>query len=142
MSAVLVDTNVLLDVATQDPTWARWSADALEHCASTGVLVINAIIYAEVSVGFERIEDLDSALPLDIYQREAIPYEASFLAAKCFVRYRKRGGAKSTPLPDFFIGAHAAVRGYTLLTRDAQRFRTYFPRLTVIAPTGGAKSAR
>jgi predicted nucleic acid-binding protein len=138
VSAVLVDANVLLDVATQDPTWSIWSADALERCASTGRLVINAIIYAEVSVGFERIEDLDAALPLDVYQREAVPYEASFLAGKCFVRYRRRGGAKSTPLPDFFIGAHAAVRGYALLTRDARRFRTYFPKLPIISPADGS----
>lgn len=136
MSAVLVDANVLLDVATQDPTWVAWSADALERCASAGRLVINTIIYAEVSVGFDRIEDLDAALPLDVYQREAVPYEASFLAGKCFVRYRRRGGAKSVPLPDFFIGAHAAVRGYALLTRDARRFRTYFPRLKIISPAG------
>ena len=136
MRRVLVDSNVLLDVATDDPTWAAWSAEALERIADEALLVINPIVYAEVSVGFARIEDLEAALPADLFVREPLPYEAAFLAGKCFLDYRRRGGKKRSPLPDFYIGAHAAVAGYRLLTRDAARHRTYFPRLEVIAPDG------
>ena len=96
--------------------------------------MINPIIYAEVSINFERIEDLDSALPLDFFRRDALPWEAAFLAGKCFVRYRRSGGTRRSPLPDFYIGAHAAIRGMTLLTRDAGRYRTYFPRLELLTP--------
>ena len=135
MSSVLVDTNVLLDIATRDPQWEEWSAKALDECASRSLLVINPIIYAEVSVGYERIEDLDAALPSDIYKREPLPFEASFLAGKCYARYQRHGGARSSTLPDFFIGAHAAVRGYSLLTRDVRRYRSYFPTVTLIAPS-------
>jgi predicted nucleic acid-binding protein len=134
MDAVLVDSNVLLDVATNDPTWGHWSADALERTADAAILVINPLVYAEVSIGFDRIEDLEAALPIDLYRREELPYEAGFLAGKCFLRYRRAGGQKRSPLPDFYIGAHAAVAGYRLLTRDATRFRTYFPNLALIAP--------
>jgi hypothetical protein len=130
----LVDSNVLLDVLTNDPTWEAWSGDRLAECADRGALVINPIIYAEVSVRFDRIEDLEAALADASIERRHVPYEAAFLAGKCFLRYRSRGGRKTTALPDFFIGAHAAVEGWTLLTRDAARFRTYFPRLAVIAP--------
>ena len=98
--------------------------------------MINPIIYAEVSVRFARIEELEEALPADLFRREPLPWEAAFLAGKCFLRYRKGGGAKRSPLPDFYIGAHAAVRGATLLTRDASRYRSYFPTLRVIAPNG------
>jgi predicted nucleic acid-binding protein len=131
---VLVDSNVLLDVATDDREWASWSAEALARAADEGMLAINPIIYAEVSVGFERIEDLEAALPPDIYRRDPLPYEAAFLAGKSFLAYRRRGGRRTLPLPDFYIGAHAAVAGYRLLTRDAARYRTYFPRVGVIAP--------
>lgn len=134
MSAILVDSNVLLDVATEDPTWSIWSAEALERAADEAILVINALIFAEVSVGFDRIEDVNEALPPSLYRREPLPYEAGFLAGKAFVRYRRRGGRRRTPLPDFYIGAHAAVAGYRLLTRDAARFRTYFPTVELIAP--------
>ncbi len=134
MDAVLVDSNVLLDVATSDPTWGDWSAEALERSADSASLVINPLVYAEVSIGFDAIEDLERALPVDLYRREALPYEAGFLAGKCFLRYRRAGGQKRSPLPDFYIGAHAAVAGYRLLTRDATRYRSYFPNLALIAP--------
>jgi predicted nucleic acid-binding protein len=131
---VLVDSNVLLDVLTEDPVWFDWSSSALEECAESAVLVINPIIYSEVSVRFERIEELDDALPVDVFRRDPLPWEAGFLAGKCFLRYRKTGGARRSPLPDFYVGAHAAVRGATLLTRDASRYRSYFPTVTLIAP--------
>ncbi|MEO8622629.1 MAG: type II toxin-antitoxin system VapC family toxin [bacterium] len=134
MTDVLVDSNVLLDVLTEDPTWFDWSASALEEHAETSVLMINPIIYAEVSVRFERIEELEEALPANRFRREALPWAAGFLTGKCFLRYRQRGGTRRSPLPDFYIGAHAAVLGATLLTRDASRYRTYFPSLRVIAP--------
>ena len=134
MDAVLVDSNVLLDVATNDPTWSDWSGRTLERTADEAILVINPLVYAEVSIGFAAIEDLEVALPLDLYRREDLPYEAGFLAGKCFLRYRRGRGLKRSPLPDFYIGAHAAVAGYRLLTRDARRYRTYFPNLLLIAP--------
>lgn len=134
MRELLVDSNVILDVVTADAAWFDWSATHLARLADQYVFVINPIIYAEVSIGFDRIEDLDAALPLDFFRREALPWEAAFLAGKCFVRYRRAGGAKRSPLPDFFVGAHATVRGMPLLTRDAARYRSYFPRLTLVAP--------
>jgi predicted nucleic acid-binding protein len=134
MTAVLVDSNVLLDVMTEDPKWSEWSSSALARCADTSILVVNPIIYAEVSVRFTAIEDLEEALPKPMFERRSIPWEAAFLAGKCFVRYRRAGGQKTAPLPDFFIGAHAAVEGLELLTRDISRYRTYFPTLTLIAP--------
>jgi hypothetical protein len=134
MTAVLVDSNVLLDVSTEDPVWGDWSAAILRQTADESILVINPLVYAEVSIGFDTIEDLESALPRDIYRREDLPYEAAFLAGKAFLRYRRGGGAKRSPLPDFYIGAHAAVAGYSLLTRDASRYRTYYPALDLIAP--------
>ena len=134
MTTVLVDSNVLLDVATGDPMWGAWSSAALERTSDEAILVINPLVYAEVSVGFPAIEDLEAALPADLYRREDLPYAAAFLAGKCFLQYRRGGGSKRSPLPDFYIGAHAAVAGYRLLTRDATRYRTYFPRLELIAP--------
>lgn len=134
MIPVLVDSNVLLDVVTADPTWGTWSSAALERTADEAILVINALIYAEVSIGFASIEALEEALPPDLCRREHLPYEAAFLAGKAFLRYRQAGGTSRTPLPDFYIGAHAAVAGYRLLTRDETRYRTYFPTLELIAP--------
>ncbi len=134
MTPVLVDSNVLLDVATGDPVWGTWSGSTLERTADHAVLVINPLVYAEVSIGFETIEELESALPADVYRWEDLPYEAAFLAGKSFLAYRREGGTKRSPLPDFYIGAHAAVAGYRLLTRDATRYRTYFPKLQLIAP--------
>jgi predicted nucleic acid-binding protein len=130
----MVDSNVLLDVVTDDPTWGGWSSESLEQAADEAVLVINALIYAEVSIGFASIEALEEVLPSDLYRRERLPYEAAFLAGKAFLRYRAAGGGKHSPLPDFYIGAHAAVAGYRLLTRDQARYRTYFPTLELIAP--------
>jgi predicted nucleic acid-binding protein len=135
VSAVLVDSNVLLDVAVDDPAWGEWSAATLRRVADEAILVINAVVYGEVSVGYPSIEELDAALPVDLFRRDAIPYEAAFLAGKAFMGYRRRGGARRAPLPDFYIGAHAAVAGYRLLTRDARRYRTYFPKLELIAPS-------
>ena len=132
--ATLVDSSVILDIVTGDPAWAEWSEGALARARDDGLLVINPIVYAEVSTGFDRIEDLDEAVPADDFQREALPYEAGFVAGKAFLAYRRRGGQKRSPLPDFYIGAHAAVRTYRLLTRDAARYQTYFPTLTLIAP--------
>jgi predicted nucleic acid-binding protein len=134
MGVVLVDSNVSLDVLTEDARWLAWSADALAHAAERDVLVINPIIYAEVSVRFERIEELEEALPATFFRREALPWEAEFLAGKCFLAYRRRGGPRRSPLPDFYVGAHAAVRAMPLLTRDAARYQTYFPTLSLIAP--------
>ncbi|MDA8202484.1 MAG: type II toxin-antitoxin system VapC family toxin [Chloroflexi bacterium] len=134
MTPVIVDSNVLLDVVTADPTWGAWSSRSLERAADESILVINALIYAEVSIGFASIEALEEALPPDLYRREHLPYEAAFLAGKAFLRYREAGGARRSPLPDFYVGAHAAVAGYRLLTRDRARYRTYFPTLELIAP--------
>jgi predicted nucleic acid-binding protein len=131
---VLVDSNVLLDVITEDAEWGAWSAEQLEQAAEDSVLCINPIIYAEVSIGFERVEELDEALPPEHFRREPLPWSGGYLAGKCFLAYRKRGGERRSPLPDFYIGAHAAIEGMTLLTRDARRYRTYFPRLSLIAP--------
>jgi predicted nucleic acid-binding protein len=124
MTAIMVDSNVLLDLMTEDTRWLSWSAEAVEKAADRFRLVINPIIYAEVSIRYSRIEDLEAALPKAMLDREAIPFEAAFLAGKCFLAYRQRGGTKHLPLPDFFIGAHAAVAGYRLLTRDAARYRS------------------
>jgi predicted nucleic acid-binding protein len=131
---VLVDSNVILDVATNDVRWYEWSAKALEAAAERSTLVVNPIVYAEVSIGYKTIEELEQSLPSSVFRREPLPYEAAFLAGKAFLRYRKRGGGKKAPLPDFYIGAHAAIAGYRLLTRDAARYRTYFPTVEVIAP--------
>lgn len=133
MAEVLVDSNVLLDVVTEDQRWFGWSSDSLSRCAEEATLVVNPIIFAEVSIGFDRIEDLDELLA-DVVHRAPLPWEAAFLAGKAFVRYRKRGGRRSSTLPDFYIGAHAAVAGMALLTRDAARYRTYFPDVRLIAP--------
>ncbi|HEV2089086.1 MAG TPA: type II toxin-antitoxin system VapC family toxin, partial [Cryptosporangiaceae bacterium] len=102
--------------------------------ADSAVLLINPLIYAEVSVGFRQREVLDRSLPTDLLHREALPYDAAVLAGKCFLAYRRSGGTKTSPLPDFYIGAHAAVAGYRLLTRDARRYRTYFPKVTILTP--------
>jgi predicted nucleic acid-binding protein len=130
----LVDANVLLDVLTDDPVWADRSGSALARVADRARLAINPIVYAEVSIGFERIEELDDALPKETFARLPLPWAAAFLAGKCFVRYRRSGGARRSPLPDFYIGAHAAVEGFPLLTRDEGRYRTYLPRLELITP--------
>jgi predicted nucleic acid-binding protein len=131
--AVLVDSNVLLDLFDARCEWFAWSKDAVRKAAERANLVINPVIYAEVSVGYDRIETIDALLPA-ILRREHISFEAAFLAGKAYQAYRRRGGLRNSPLPDFFIGAHAAVAGYELLTRDGARYRTYFPSLRLIAP--------
>ena len=134
MTGTLVDSDVILDVLTDDAEWGDWSAVMLADSARNGPLAINPIIYAEVSVRFELIEDLDDALPESYYRRLPLPFEAAFLTGQCFLKYRKRGGTRPTPMPDFYIGAHAALADLTLLTRDAKRYRDYFPKLRIIAP--------
>jgi len=131
---VMVDSCVLLDIFTEDLRWVDWSSAALAGQADRGMLVLNPVIYAEVSIRFDRIEELESLLPPDVFSCDPIPREAAFLAGKCFLKYRQRGGAKTTPLPDFFIGAHALVAGMSLVTRDVRRFADYFPALDLIAP--------
>ena len=129
-----MDSNVLLDVFSEDPAWFDWSSEALSRMAETSTLVVNPIVYAEVSARFATIEELEEALPADRFARESLPWEAAFLAGKCYVAYRRRGGERRSSLPDFYIGAHAAVRGMTLLARDASRYRTYFPKLELVSP--------
>lgn len=131
---ILVDSNVLLDIATEDRVWCEWSSETLGRHAEEDTLWINPIIYAEVSVGFAAIEELDAALGGEYFRRSQLPWEAGFLAGKCFLAYRRRGGVRRSPLPDFYIGAHAAVAGMSLLTRDPTRYRTYFPKLSLISP--------
>ena len=134
MTGVLIDSNVLIDVLGEDPQWFEWSSHALARCADASVLVINPVIYAEVSIRFKTIEELEDALPKSMFERRDIPWEAAFLAGKCLVKYRRAGGRKEAPLPDFFIGAHAAVEKLDLLTRDAARYGAYFPTVKLIAP--------
>jgi predicted nucleic acid-binding protein len=134
VTPVLVDSNVLLDVTSANEQWGPWSAASLERLADEAILVINPVVYGEVSVRYSSIEEVDQALPSDHFRRDDIPYAAAFLAGKVFLEYRRRGGFKQAPLPDFYIGAHAAVAGFRLLTRDARRYRTYFPKLELIAP--------
>jgi predicted nucleic acid-binding protein len=132
--AVLVDTNVVVDYLNQEGDWFDWSAAMLGEAFGRGPVAINPIIYAEVASGYDAIEDVEAALPRDYFTYLDLPWEAAFLAAKCAERSRRRGGAARRHSRDFFIGAHAAVAGMTLLTRDARRYRTYFPKLKIIAP--------
>jgi predicted nucleic acid-binding protein len=131
----LVDSNVLLDIMTEDPTWADWSAITLARAAETGPLYINPVIFSEVSIRFTTVEALEDALSPSDYRRQPIPWAAAFLAGKAFLDYRRNSGTKRSPLPDFFIGAHAAIADLDLLTRDLGRYRTYFPTVNVISPT-------
>ncbi len=122
MMEILVDSSVILDIVTEDENWFAWSAETLADCARSNILAVNPIIYAEVSIGFEKVEELDAALPSTYFRRLPLPWEAAFLAGKCFLDYRRKGGR------------HAEISGMTLLTRDATRYRTYFPALKIIAP--------
>jgi predicted nucleic acid-binding protein len=131
--SVLVDSNVILDILTLDPVWRDWSDHTLREVANSNRIVINAIVFAEVSVRFSRIEDANAALN-PVLEREDIPFEAGFLAGKVFSAYRRRGGTRTSLLPDFLVGAHAAVKRYDLLTRDVARYRRYFPTVRLIAP--------
>jgi predicted nucleic acid-binding protein len=134
MKGVLVDSNVILDVFSNDTKWADWSEGALEELGAAHRLFINPIIYAEVSIGFECIEELESALRPTGFILIDIPKEALFLAGKVFLKYKKRRGNRRSPLPDFFIGAHAAIMELALLTRDAQRYHSYFPSVRLVSP--------
>jgi predicted nucleic acid-binding protein len=131
---VLVDTNVLLDVLQDDPQWAEWSQGELESASLTNSVAINAVIYSELSLAFERIEDLEAVLTEASLSLAPIPREALFLAGRAFLAYRRRQGTKQSVLPDFYIGAHAAVDGLDILTRDVTRYRTYFPTVKLICP--------
>ena len=134
MQGILVDSNVILDIFTEDENWFSWSSQQLKYYAEQTHLIINPIIYAEVSVKFSKIEELEEVLSADFFTRNQLPWEAAFLAGKAFQKYRQSGENKILPLPDFFIGAHALVSGFALLTRDKARYSKYFPNLSIIAP--------
>jgi predicted nucleic acid-binding protein len=134
MSGTLVDSNVLIDVLGDSARWGTRSEKAIRAAGADGPLVINEVIYAEVSVRYADTDELDLDLPIDYFQREHTPWPAAFLAGKAFLAYRQKGGRRLSPLPDFFIGAHAAITGLRLLTRDPRRYRTYFPTVELIAP--------
>ena len=130
----LFDTNVLLDIATADPVWLPWSEEQFRTAAAQGPILINPIIYAELAPAFATADDLDRWLDPAVFQRLPLPYAAGWLAAQAFVKYRRGGGARTSPLPDFYIGAHAEAENRTLVTRDAARYRSYFPDVVLIAP--------
>jgi len=134
MKGVLVDSNIVLDVFLNDPKWADWSESKLDKYDQLGILYINSIVYSEISIGFKRIEDLESAIAKAGLQMLEIPKEALFLAGKVYLKYKKRKGTKRTPLPDFFIGAQAAVQNLDLITRDVSRYQSYFPTVKLITP--------
>ena len=134
MTDTLVDTNILLDVNGEESEWQAWSRDMMVDAADRGDLIINPIIYAELAVGYANREELDGILGRVRLIREDIPWDAAYAAGHAYISYRRRGGTRSSPLPDFFIGAHAAVRGYTLLTRDRRTYATYFPTLKIVSP--------
>ena len=134
MKGVLVDSNIVLDVFLNDPKWADWSESKLDDYDQLGSLYINSIVYSEISVGFDRIEDLESAIARAGFQMLEIPKEALFLAGKAYIKYKKRKGIKRTALPDFFIGAQAAVQNLDLITRDVSRYQSYFPTVKLISP--------
>jgi len=131
---ILIDSNVLLDIASENSEWYSWSSGAVETAGNSDDLGINPIIYAETSVRYSSLAEFDIAFPEQFFRREPLPYAAAFLAGKAHLAYRNQGGSRFTTLPDFFIGAHAAVAGYQILTRDPRRFRRYFPSVKLIAP--------
>ena len=134
MNGVLIDSCVLLDLFTDDTNWAEWSENILEQFSQTNTLYINSMVYTEISIGFEKIEEIEKAIvELDIKVIE-IPREALFLTGKVFLQYRRNQGTKTSPLPDFFIGAHAAVSKFDLITRDISKYKTYFPQVRLIHP--------
>jgi predicted nucleic acid-binding protein len=134
MKGLLVDSNVILDIFLDDSKWADWSVTALANASYNSTLYINQIVYTEVSIGFKKIEELESALHAGGFQMLEIPNEALFLAGKAYLSYRKSGGTKKSPLPDFYIGAQAAVLSMDLITRDGGRYKTYFPTVRIICP--------
>ena len=131
---ILVDSNVIIDILTGNPTWRTWSESALSDAADSDDIAINPIIYAEIASGFATMRELDRCLGADAFRRLALPYEAGFVAGRAFVEYRRRGGVRTSPLPDFYIGAHAAVSGLSLLPRDVRRYAGYFPKVRLISP--------
>jgi len=134
MKGLLVDSNVILDIFLNDPNWADWSESALAEYGADSDLYINSIVYTEVSIGFKKIEELESALNKSGFQMLEIPKEALFLAGKAFLKYRRGRGKKRSSLPDFYIGAQAAVLDMELITRDVTRYHTYFPSVRLISP--------
>lgn len=134
MNGYLVDSNVILDLFLDDPNWADWSETTLTKCGDQNALYVNIFIYTEVSIGFDQIEELESAMQIASFQMLEIPKEALFLAGKAFMQYKQNQGVKSSPLPDFYIGAQAAVMDLDLITRDISRYRTYFPTVNLIYP--------
>lgn len=131
---ILIDSNILLDIASEDSEWCPWSSEAVAAAGSSSELGINPVIYAEASVRYASPAEFDAAFPEQFFRREPLPYAAAFLAGKAHLAYRSHGGSRVAPLPDFFIGAHAAVSGHRILTRDPRRFRRYFPTVELIAP--------
>lgn len=134
MAATLVDSNVLIDIVAEDPRWAQWSEEALVSALDEGPVFVDQIVFAEISIGYTSAESCQQALTARGLELVPIPWPAAFLAGRAYSAYKQRGGTKLAPLPDFFIGAHAAVAGLRLLTRDASRYRTYFPTIELIAP--------
>jgi predicted nucleic acid-binding protein len=132
--SVFADSNVILDIATGDPRWSAWSSTALSHWLDAGGVLINPIVYGEIAFACDRIEEVDTLLPPELFQYRPIPREASFLAARAHADYRSRGGQRTAMLPDFLIGAHALVERCALLTRDPRRYRQAFPGLELITP--------
>jgi predicted nucleic acid-binding protein len=130
----LVDTNVLIDIAVRDPAWLKWSRSHLEAARKNGTVVINQVIYSEFSMRYTTLDEVDVVLPENEFLREGLPWEAAFAASKAFAHYRRKGGLREKALPDFWIGAHAVVRGYAVLTRDPTGYRTYFPSIEIVAP--------
>ena len=131
---ILVDSNVILDILTTDPKWYQWSANKLSYLSESHNLIINDIIYTEISIGFDKIEDLDDVISESFFKILPIPKSALFLAGKAFLNYKRKNGSKNLVLPDFFIGAHAAILEIPLLTRDISRYKTYFPTIELISP--------
>lgn len=131
---ILVDSNILLDIVTDDPNWRPWSQTALADALLAGAVAINQLVYAEVSIAYKQAATLDAVLTRLHIVRADLPWQAAYLAGQAFLKYRRLGGAKTSPLPDFYIGAHAQAAGLQLLTRDARRYRTYFPKVSLIAP--------
>jgi len=134
MSGMLFDSNVLLDIATADKTWLAWSQGQLKAASAVGPILINPLIYAEIAPAFASQSNLDQWLDPTLFQRIALPFEAGWLAAEAFIKYRRSHGTRTSSLPDFYIGAHAEFSGLTLVTRDANRYQTYFPNVTLIIP--------
>ena len=134
MNGVFLDSCILLDLFTNDPHWAEWSEKILDQYSQTNTLFINSIVYTEISIGFNKIEEVENAVSeLGIKVLE-IPREALFLTGKVFLKYRKNKGTKNSPLPDFFIGAHASISKFNLITRDPSKYKTYFPQVKLIHP--------